>query len=47
LPLLILADPESQEHLSKEFRMDGFIAKPLEIDELLETIAALIKKKQV
>ena len=33
------------EQLFREFNIDGFMAKPFEVDELLEEVDTIIKKK--
>ena len=44
-PVLVLTARANMEQLFKEFNIDGFMAKPFEVDELLEEVDTIIKKK--
>ncbi|HBR15423.1 MAG TPA: hypothetical protein DD723_07770 [Candidatus Omnitrophica bacterium] len=44
-PVLVLTARANMEQLFKEFNIDGFMAKPFEIDELLEEVDTIINKK--
>jgi DNA-binding response OmpR family regulator len=44
-PVLILTARANMEQLFKELDIDGFMAKPFEVDELLAQVDAIIKKK--
>ena len=44
-PVLVLTARANMEQLFKEFNIDGFMAKPLEIDDLLREVDAIIQKK--
>ncbi len=44
-PVLVLTARTNMEHLFKEFNIDGFMAKPFEVDELLETVNAIVQKQ--
>lgn len=44
-PVLILTARANMEQFFKELNIDGFMAKPFEVDELLEEVDTIIKKK--
>ena len=44
-PVLVLTARANMEQLFREFNIDGFMAKPFEVDELLEEVDTIIKKK--
>lgn len=44
-PVLILTARANTEQLFREFDIDGFIAKPFEIDKLIEEAEIIIRKK--
>lgn len=43
-PVLILTARANTEQLFREFDIDGFIAKPFEIDQLIDEVEIIIKK---
>ncbi len=44
-PVLVLTARTNLEQLLKQMNVDGFMAKPFEIDELLHQVDAIIEKK--
>src|SRR4029077_16070984 len=44
-PVLVLTARANMETLFKELNIDGFMAKPFEVDNLLEEINIIIKKR--
>ena len=44
-PVLVLTARANMEQLFKEFNIDGFMAKPMEIDDLLKEVDTIIKKR--
>ena len=44
-PVLVLTARANMEQLFKEFNIDGFMAKPFEIDELLEEVELISRHK--
>jgi DNA-binding response OmpR family regulator len=44
-PVLVLTARANMEQLFKELNIDGFMAKPFEIDDLLNEVDAIIKKE--
>ena len=44
-PVLVLTARANMEQLFRELNIDGFMAKPFEVDELLEEVDTIIKKK--
>ena len=46
-PVLVLTARANMEQLFKEFNIDGFMAKPMEIDDLLKEVDTIIKKSPV
>lgn len=45
-PVLVLTARANMEQLFKEFNIDGFMAKPFEIDTLLHEVEAIIHKSE-
>jgi DNA-binding response OmpR family regulator len=45
-PVLVLTARANMEKMFKEFNIDGFMAKPFEIDELLREVGIIIQKKE-
>ncbi len=43
-PVLVLTARANMEQLFRQFNIDGFMAKPFEIDELLKEVATIIEK---
>ncbi len=46
-PVLVLTARTNLEQLLLQMNIDGFIAKPFEIDELLSKVDAIIKKRSI
>ena len=44
-PVLVLTARANMESLFKDFNVEGFMAKPFEIDELLNNVDTILKKK--
>ncbi len=44
-PVLVLTARANMETLFKQFNIDGFMAKPFEIDDLLKEVDTIIKKR--
>ena len=44
-PVLLLTARANMEQLFREFNIDGFMAKPFEIDVLLDEVATIIQKR--
>ena len=44
-PVLVLTARANMEQLFKEVNIDGFMAKPMEIDDLLKEVDIIIQKK--
>lgn len=44
-PVLVLTARANMERLFKQFNIDGFMAKPFEIDDLLREVDIIIKKR--
>jgi len=44
-PVLVLTARANMEQLFKQFNIDGFMAKPFEIDQLLNEVEMIIKKR--
>jgi DNA-binding response OmpR family regulator len=44
-PVLVLTARANMEQLFKQFNIDGFMAKPFEIDQLLNEVDTIIKKR--
>ena len=43
-PILILTARANMEQLSRDLDVDGFMSKPLELDELFKEVESIIKK---
>jgi len=44
-PILVLTARANMEELFKQFNIDGFMAKPFEIDQLLQEVDTIIQKR--
>ncbi len=46
IPILFISANSSIEEIAKEFKADGFIAKPFEMDYLLKRISKIVEERR-